>query len=141
MTDWHIVNILLPLLLPIVLVAIQCCTGFFRSDWRTNVLMPVRDGQLSWAGLGYCLNALYELRHSRTAILASPIGDWLYWLLNLMFVLLAVTAAVSPMTARRHNRRNSRGASIVVVRYMPMLLSFLLCSIAGVWLAVVHQYA
>ncbi|HEY1147714.1 MAG TPA: hypothetical protein VGF27_04030 [Pseudoduganella sp.] len=47
MTDWHIVNILLPLALPVLLIAIPGCAAFTRANWRTILLMPVRDGQLS----------------------------------------------------------------------------------------------
>ncbi|WP_395406121.1 hypothetical protein ACHMW6_05375 [Pseudoduganella sp. UC29_106] len=140
MTDWHIVNILLPLALPILLIAILGCAAFTRANWRTILLMPVRDGQLSWAGLGYCLNGLYEMRHSRAEVLTGPSGDWLFWTLNLVLILLAVTAAVAPLSARHHGQRNSRGTSIVI-RYALMLLSLFFCCVAAAMLTVVHHFA
>ena len=140
MTDWHIVNILLPLALPILLIAILASAGLTRSRWRTVLLLPIRDGQLSWAGLGYCLNGLYEMRHSRVGALVGAVGDWLYWALNLVLILLAVTAAVAPLYARQHTRRNSRSGGIVT-RYVPMLLSLLFCGTAATLLAVVHELA
>jgi len=140
MTDWHIVNILLPLALPILLIAVLACAGFTRARWQIVLLMPVRDGQLSWAGIGYCLNGLYEMRHSRTAALAGIAGDWVYWALNLVLIMLALVAAIAPLRARRNVRRVSRWRRIVVI-YMPLLLSALLCCVAAVLLAIVHQLA
>lgn len=64
MNDWHLVNLFIPTLLPLVFLAAFFLFELSKSEKaRAHPLIAVKDGQLSWAGLGMCVNGLYELQH------------------------------------------------------------------------------
>lgn len=65
---------------------------------RANPLLAIKDGQLSWAGLGMCVNGLYELQHpSPGAVVSQHWTANTFWLMMAVLLLHALIAAAGPM--------------------------------------------
>lgn len=135
MSDWHVISILVPLLLPVILVALLALMGVVKmSGWRF-VLAPVRHGQLAWAGLGFCLNGLYDLRHTTTLGLDGLYGDWLFWLHIFLLIFLITSAAVSALSdcAREQSEATAR-----ILELRTIAMSLVLCVLAAMLYSIVH---
>lgn len=99
MSDWHLVNLFVPTLLPLVFLC-----AFFLFDLsnaekaRANPLVAVKDGQMSWAGLGMCVNGLYELRHPAAGKGVSELWSTnTFWLTISVLLFHALIAAAGPV--------------------------------------------
>jgi hypothetical protein len=55
---WFFVNLLVPIFAPIVAMVLLKGLNLPAS---TSVLSLVKDGQLGWAALGFCVSAKYEI--------------------------------------------------------------------------------
>ena len=136
MSDWHVISIVAPLLLPLILLGLLALLGVVTlTGWRM-ALAPVRHGQLAWAGLGFCLNGLYDLRHSAAARLPGIYGDWLYWSHIFLLLFLITSAAVSALSDCT-GEQNPATARILELRSTAM--SMALCILAAVLYSIVHQ--
>lgn len=59
---WFFVTILIPLVAPVLLMAgYGTLTLPRRFKAKTKLVMPIKDGQLSWVGMSLCVSALYEI--------------------------------------------------------------------------------
>jgi hypothetical protein len=123
MNDWHLVNLFVPTLLPLVFLA-----AFFLFDLskaekaRANPLVAIKDGQLSWAGLGMCVQGLYELHHPSAGGASNE--PWLtttFWLLIAVMLLHVFIAAVGPVFPTR--RRENAGVWKTVLHYRVLITS------------------
>jgi len=97
--EWSFVNIFLPALLPvIVLLVLSIFDLGATANSNANPFVAVKDGQLAWAGLGMCINAMYELRHpSEKLTLVKAAIDALFWELICAILILTLIAALGPV--------------------------------------------
>lgn len=133
MNDWHLVNLFVPTLLPILFLS-----AFFLFDLskkekaRANPLVAIKDGQLSWAGLGMCVNALYELRHPAAGKQISELWSTnTFWLTISVLVFHALIAAAGPVFPTR--KIGYIGFWATLKHYRVLIASALLTLAAG-WL-------
>lgn len=98
MTDWHLVHLFVPTLLPPLFLCVLHLFPLNKVEKaRANPFVAVKDGQLSWAGLGMCVNALYELQHSGSRNVPSEL--WranTFWITVALLIIHALIAATGP---------------------------------------------
>jgi hypothetical protein len=58
---WFLVSILLPLLAPVVAMWVFQRLPLPVPAERKSLLMPIKDGQLSWVAVAFCALAMYEI--------------------------------------------------------------------------------
>lgn len=59
---WFIINVLLPLVAPVLVLAILRALPIpIENRLSLNLLIPVKDGQLCWAAIALSSSALYEM--------------------------------------------------------------------------------
>ena len=101
---WLFVNVVLPALSPLFLMAVIFMPWRKKFDKNAqaliNLLSPIKDGQLCWAGMAFCAAALYEMHESPTASKALWGGDGylegVFILLLFMNSFVAASGAVFP---------------------------------------------
>lgn len=72
---WFLINILLPLVVPVLVVAVLKVLPMPQSNREAlNPLIPVKDGQLCWAAIAFSASALYEIGAGRSALSAAYLG-------------------------------------------------------------------
>jgi hypothetical protein len=96
---WVFVTILIPLVAPVLLMAFYgALTLPRRFKAKTKLVMPIKDGQLSWVGMSLCVSALYEIA-ARPATVNPQIAylePWWGWFnagLTLLLVACSLFAA------------------------------------------------
>jgi hypothetical protein len=95
-------------------------------------LAAIKDGQLSWAGLGMCVNGLYELHHLPWGAAMGTL--WLtnaFWLTISLLMLHALIAALGPIFPTQRMRYPSFWKT--VMHYRVLIVSALLTLVAA-WL-------
>lgn len=99
MSDWHFINLLVPPLLPVVLLLTLYLFDLSgESRLRVHPLVAVKDGQLCWAAMVMCVNALYELKHPLAGRnLAEPWSTHVFWMTVFCLLFCGVIAAVGPI--------------------------------------------
>jgi hypothetical protein len=97
--DWHLVNLFIPTLLPIVFLMAFFLFNLSSADRaRAHPLNAIKDGQLSWAGLGMCVNGLYELLHpSMNKVVPDAWSTNTFWLTIIVLLFHAFIAAAGPV--------------------------------------------
>lgn len=98
MTDWYLVNLALPALLPLVILGFV--SMFHMSAAQQNRVSPwvaVKDGQLAWVAMGMCLNALYELDHPTQSEVSHTWVLLMRWALIGMVILASLMASFAPV--------------------------------------------
>lgn len=135
---WFLVTVVIPLVAPIVLLAVFWLLPIPPAvSSQLNLLLPIKDGQLCWGAMGFCVSALYEISEasgSATAIPVEMVG-WAnggFFFLLLLSALLAAGGSVfpTPMAVtpgvdwRRH--------------FATMLASLVLTVLAAVAYTVIH---
>ena len=133
MNDWHLVNLFIPTLLPLVLL-----TAFFLfkltkpEKERAHPLNAIKDGQLSWAGLGMCVNGLYELQHPATGkVILEPWATNTFWLILLVLLFHTFIAAAGPIFSTK--KVGYIGMWATILHYRVSIASIFLTIAAG-WL-------
>ncbi|MGX9697074.1 hypothetical protein ACWYXK_08850 [Janthinobacterium lividum] len=133
MNDWHLVNLFIPTLLPLVFLS-----AFFLFDLsttekaRANPLVAIKDGQLSWAGLGMCVNGLYELQHPAAGKVVSQLWSTnTFWLVVAVLVFHALIAAAGPVFP---TKKCSFTGGLKTLRHYRVLLASAILTIAAGWL-------
>jgi hypothetical protein len=59
---WFAITILIPLVAPIVFLAVFWALPLPSSVApQLKLLVPIKDGQLCWGSMGFCVSALYEI--------------------------------------------------------------------------------
>lgn len=136
MSDWHVISILGPLLLPLILLGLLALLGVVKMAGGRTLLAPVRHGQLAWAGLGFCLNGLYDIRHAEASSFPGSFGDSLYWAHIFVLISLITTAAISSLSdcAGEQCQRSRR-----ILELRSIVISLFLCVVAAVLYSVVHR--
>ena len=88
---WLFVNVVLPALSPLALMAIIFMPWRRKFDAKSqelvNFLSPIKDGQLCWAGLAFCAAALYEMHETAGAAKALAGHDGM---LEVAFIVLII---------------------------------------------------
>lgn len=97
MTDWHLVNLVLPTVVPLLILAFVSLFHMTQAQQRrVSPWVAVKDGQLAWAALGMCFNALYELDHPSKQVAANWV-IFARWAFIGLVVLTALTASFGPV--------------------------------------------
>jgi hypothetical protein len=90
---WFFVTVLIPLVAPILLMAIYGALPLpLRFKAKTKLIMPIKDGQLSWVGMSLCVSALYEIASRPAPVkpqIAYLLEPWWGWF-NAGFTLVLV---------------------------------------------------
>lgn len=105
MTDWHLVNLILPVVLPLAILGFV--SGFHMSQAQQKRVSPwiaVKDGQLAWVALGMCLNALYELEHPTLPNIPHIWMSLTRWGMICLVILASLMAAFAPVLATPPNK-------------------------------------
>lgn len=99
MSDWHLVNLLVPPLLPVAMLFILYLFDLSgESRARLHPLIAVKDGQLCWAAMMMCVNGLFELKHPLAGqLVAEPWSTNAFWLAIFCLLFCSVIAAVGPI--------------------------------------------
>lgn len=72
---WFVINILLPLVAPVLVLAILKALPIpIENRLSLNLLVPVKDGQLCWAAIALSASALYEIGSGRAVINVATVG-------------------------------------------------------------------
>lgn len=138
MSDWHFVNLVVPVLLPLALLGMLALFPLSaRTQSRSSILLAIKDGQMAWAGLGMCMSALYELRHApRSFRLTAAVSDSLFWLLLTDLLLLTVIAALAPIFPVRVMRLPDFGSTLK--HYRVLIASIVLTLFAAGCYSAIH---
>jgi hypothetical protein len=133
-SDWHLVNLFVPTLLPLLFLSVLFLFNLTKAEKaRANPLVAIKDGQLSWAGLGMCVNGLYELRHPAEGKAFTDLWSTnTFWLTVAVLVFHALIAAAGPVFPTR--KIGYIGLLPTVKHYRVLLASALLTLAAG-WLS------
>jgi hypothetical protein len=63
---WFVVTIIVPLIAPILLMAIYGVVQLPpRFKVKTKLVVPIKDSQFCWVGMAFCASAMYELASAR----------------------------------------------------------------------------
>jgi hypothetical protein len=78
---WFVVTIIIPLVAPIILMAIYRTTAPLprRSSGKTKLIVPIKDGQFCWVGMAFCTSGMYEIADAHGPAgqsLSSFPGQW-----------------------------------------------------------------
>lgn len=138
MSDWHFVNLFVPTLLPLVFLAAFSLFNLSKmAKVRVNPLAAIKDGQLSWAGLGMCVNGLYDLHHLPPgAVLSTPWQTLAFRLMIAMMMLHAFIAALGPIFPTKRVR--NLGFRKTAVHYRVLIASALLTLAAASVYSLIH---
>lgn len=133
MNDWHLVNLFVPTLLPLFILGVLFLFNLSKAvKARANPLVAIKDGQLSWAGLGMCVNALYELRHPLPGtVLPELWSSNIFWLTLFVLLFHALFAALGPVFPTKPSSSRSWWKSLL--HYRVLAASTILTALAG-WL-------
>jgi multisubunit Na+/H+ antiporter MnhB subunit len=81
---WLAVTIAIPLVAPILLMAIYSVLPLPpRFSAKTKLIVPVKDGQLCWVGISFCASAIYEIADT-----PGPNGQPAWWVIGGLIVAL-----------------------------------------------------
>lgn len=112
MTDWHLVNLILPTVVPLVILGFVSLFHMTQAQHRrVSPWVAVKDGQLAWVALGMCFNALYELDHP-TKTVAPTWVIFARWMFVGLVVFTALTAAFGPVLVTPATRPRGFWAAI-----------------------------
>ena len=133
MNDWHLMNLFVLTLLPLVFLS-----AFFLFDLSTtekaqaNPWVAIKDGQLSWAGLGMCVNGLYELQHPAAGKAVSQLWSMdTFWLVVAVLICHALRAAAGPVFP---TKKCGFTVCLKTLRHYRVLLASAILTIAAGWL-------
>lgn len=119
-------------------IALVFLSAFFLFDLsttekaRANPLVAIKDGQLSWAGLGMCVNGLYELQHPAAGKVVSQLWSTnTFWLVVAVLVFHALIAAAGPVFP---TKKCSFTGGLKTLRHYRVLLASAILTIAAGWL-------
>jgi len=136
MSDWHVIRILAPILLPLLFLGLLVLLGLLRTGLLELWSTAIANGQLAWAGLGMCVGALYEQRHFRLILTSTGVDDALFWTVILVLLLQIVIAATAPLIMQlRSHDLNERS---ILKRRSVIIASIVLCAAAAFLFAAVH---
>jgi len=136
MTDWYVIKILAPILLPLLFLGLLALLGALNAGLAESLSTAIANGQLAWASLGMSIGALYELRHFPNALPGSKMDDVAYWAVILVLLLQTVTAAVVPVAIQ--SRSQDSNERRILNRRRAIIASIALCIAAAVLYAAVH---
>lgn len=138
MNDWHLVNLFIPTLLPLVFLAAFFLFELSKSEKaRAHPLIAVKDGQLSWAGLGMCVNGLYELQHPAAGkVVLQSWNTNTFWLIMSILLFHALIAAAGPVFPTK--KVGYIGCWKTIRHYRVFLASAILTMAAGWLYADIH---
>jgi hypothetical protein len=72
---WLMINVLLPLLAPLLVLAILKALPIPPANrLALNLLIPIKDGQLCWAAISLSASALYEIGAGKSVLSTTSIG-------------------------------------------------------------------
>jgi hypothetical protein len=133
LTDWHLVNLFVPTLLPLVFLSALFLFDLSKQDkLKANPLVAIKDGQMSWAGLGMCVSALYELRHPDPIVtVPEPWAVTVFWALIANLLILTLLAALAPVFTTPAKRPSGFWANL---KHFRVLVASLLLTIVAGWL-------
>lgn len=90
---WFLVTVAIPLVAPIVLLALFWLLPLPPAiASQVRLLVPIKDGQLCWGAMGFCVSALYEI--AEPSATGRPIDPALVGWANGGFIVLLVFSAV-----------------------------------------------
>ena len=126
MTDWQLVHLFVPILLPVLFLCVLRLFPLHKAQKaRANPLVAIKDGQLSWVGLGMCVNALYEFRHPAIGTVVSELWSTnTFWLTITLLLSHAVIAAYGPVFPTPKSRQ--AGFRHAITHYRVLVASALL---------------
>ena len=138
MSDWYLVNLIFPALLPVMLLSVLFLFNLSKPlRHKANPIVAIKDGQLCWAGLGMCMNGLYELRHSQSLNISDTWAVSIFWFLLLTLLLLTLIAALVPLfsTPIKSKRSSLWG---IVIHYRVLMVSAVLTAFAAFLYSNIH---
>ncbi|WP_269633428.1 hypothetical protein [Pelomonas sp. BJYL3] len=93
---WFLVTVVVPLLAPLVLLGLFCFLPLPPNvAAQLRLLTPIKDGQLCWGAMGFCVSALYEIAEPGASArpLAHDLAGWANGGLIFLLLLSALLAA------------------------------------------------
>lgn len=137
MTDWYLVSLVLPALLPLIILGFVSLFHMSAAQQkRVSPWVAVKDGQLAWVAIGMCLNALYELDHPTQTTVSHTWILLMRWVLIGMVILASLMAAFAPVLTTPTARSPGFWAAI---RHFRVFWGSVLLTSGSAWLyATVH---
>lgn len=93
---WFLVTIVLPVLSPMVLLPLYRVLPIpAKSKANAKLVSLVKDGQLCWAAMGFCVSALYEIAEPANPSLAltREVANWANAGLIVLLIFSAILAS------------------------------------------------
>lgn len=135
---WFMVTIILPVLAPMLLLPVYRVLPIpAKSKANARLVSLVKDGQLCWAALGFCVSALYEVAEPAQAAqaLARDVGNWTNAGLIILLLFSAILASAGVVFP---TPRVVPAGVRPVKHYSTMMASLVLTVLAGGAYTVVH---
>lgn len=144
MLGWILVNVVLPLVLPVLGMGVFMLLPLGKADAKKVTLMAtVKDGQLCWAAVGFCAAALYEL-HTATPVgepgIAKAMAGWATGGMMAVIAMAAMAAAGGAVftTEVRKVPPGSEPTTSWLRHYKLFAGSVVMTAIAAVTYTVIH---
>lgn len=129
--DWFLINILLPLVAPILVLAMLKALPMPQANKEAlHLLAPVKDGQLCWAAIAFSASALYEIGIRASSVSSAHVG----YLQGVAVFLLAMASILAAGGATFSTPLVKPGAVPWIRHYSTLIISILLV----VWAALVR---
>lgn len=133
---WFFVNIVLPLLAPIIGMLILQRLPLPLSDEQIHLLVPIKDGQLCWGAVAFCALTMYEIAVPGTGQLLS--GDAVHWLNTGLTMSLSASALIAAGGAVFPTQIKPVGMHDWYKHYQALATSLGLTALSGLAYTVVH---
>ena len=145
MSGWLIVNVAMPLLLPVLgIIFLWPLPLEARYKARLKLIATVKDGQLCWGVVGLCAALMYELwtylhYEKHPANWQTP--DWSGWVFGVTtFLMLGamILAATGAVFSTELNQQSGSGAKAWLKHYTTFAVSAVMSAAVAILYSVVH---
>ncbi len=135
---WFMVSIVLPMLAPVLLLPIYLVVPIpAKSKANATFVTLVKDGQLCWVALGFCVSALYEVAEPVKIGVTLPQGD-VHWTNTGLTILPVFSAILASAGAIFPTPKTVPSGVRFVEHYSTMMASLVLVVLAGGAYTMVH---
>ena len=135
---WFLVTVLIPLVAPLVLLLVFWLLPLPQSvAAQLKLLMPIKDGQLCWGAMGFCVSALYEIAQPGASGRPLP-GDVVGWANSGFIILLLLSALLAAGGSVFSTPVTVPSGAVWWRHFATMLASVVLTALAASAYTVVH---
>lgn len=134
---WFFVNIMLPLIAPIIGMFVLQRLPLPISDNQKHLLVPLKDGQLCWGAVAFCALTMYEIAAPGQGVPLVD-GDAVHWLNTGLIMSLSASALIAVGGAVFPTEIKSMGIHDWYQHYQALATSLGLTTLSALAYTVVH---